>query len=155
MVMVRLNHVTTRFDPLHYQTRAEMTLHAPQLRFREQRTTIRPPSGPRNSPAGPAKPAGAIVLDDLSLTILHGETLSVVGPSGCGKSTLLRVIAGLVQPESGDLYFDGQPVNGQIAARPPRRHGVSELCPLPSHGRGGQHGVFLALATAPGTGDQR
>ena len=113
MVMVRLNHVTTRFDPLHYQTRAEMTLHAPQLRFREQRTTIRPPSGPRNSPLGLAKPADAIVLDDLSLTILHGETLSVVGPSGCGKSTLLRVIAGLVQPVSGDLFFDGQPVNGR------------------------------------------
>jgi len=113
MVMVRLNHVTTRFDPLHYQTRADMTLQAPQLRFREQRSTVRPPNRPRNSPPGPAKPAGAIVLDDLSLTILHGETLSVVGPSGCGKSTLLRVIAGLVRPESGELYFDGQPVNGQ------------------------------------------
>ena len=113
MVMVRLNHVTTRFDPLHYQTRADMTLHAPQLRFREQRTTVRPSNRPRDSPPGLAKPAGAIVLDDLSLTILHGETLSVVGPSGCGKSTLLRVIAGLVRPESGDLYFDGQPVNGQ------------------------------------------
>jgi ABC-type sugar transport system ATPase subunit len=113
MVMVRLNHVTTRFDPLHYQTRADVTLYAPQLRFREQRTTVRPANGPRNSPSGPAKPAGAIVLDDLSLTILHGETLSVVGPSGCGKSTLLRVIAGLVRLESGDLYFDGQPVNGQ------------------------------------------
>jgi ABC-type sugar transport system ATPase subunit len=113
MVMVRLNHVTTRFDPLLYQTRADMTLHAPQLRFREQRTTVRPANGPRNSPSGPAKPAGAIVLDDLSLTILHGETLSVVGPSGCGKSTLLRVIAGLVRPASGDLYFDGQSVNGQ------------------------------------------
>jgi ABC-type sugar transport system ATPase subunit len=113
MVMVRLNHVTTRFDPLHYQTRTEMTLHAPQLRFREQRTAVHPPGGPRNSPPGLAKAAGAIVLDDLCLTILHGETLSIVGPSGCGKSTLLRVIAGLVRPESGDLYFDGQPVNGQ------------------------------------------
>jgi ABC-type sugar transport system ATPase subunit len=113
MVMVRLNHVTTRFDPLHYQTRAEMTLHAPQLRFSEQRTAIHPSGGLRHSPPGLAKPAGTIVLDDLSLTILHGETLSIVGPSGCGKSTLLRVIAGLVRPESGDLYFDGQPMNGQ------------------------------------------
>jgi ABC-type sugar transport system ATPase subunit len=56
---------------------------------------------------------GAIVLDDLSLTILPGETLSVIGPSGCGKSTLLRVIAGLIRPESGELYFNGQPVGGQ------------------------------------------
>jgi multiple sugar transport system ATP-binding protein len=38
--------------------------------------------------------------------------LSVVGPSGCGKSTLLRVIAGLIQPESGEVYFDGHPMNG-------------------------------------------
>jgi ABC-type sugar transport system ATPase subunit len=113
MVMVRLNHVTTRFDPIHYQSRANTTLHAPQLRFREQRPPLRPPNRPRTSLVGPATPAGAIVLDDLSLTILHGETLSVVGPSGCGKSTLLRVIAGLVRPESGDLYFDGEPVNGQ------------------------------------------
>jgi ABC-type sugar transport system ATPase subunit len=58
-------------------------------------------------------PTGAIVLDDLSLTILHGETLSVVGPSGCGKSTLLRVIAGLIRPEAGELFFDGQPVHDQ------------------------------------------
>jgi ABC-type sugar transport system ATPase subunit len=112
MVMVRLNHVTTRFDPLHYQSRMAMTLQAPQLRFREQRTTMRPSNRPRYAPPVPAKPAGAIVLDDLSLTILHGETLSVIGPSGCGKSTLLRVIAGLVRPEAGELYFDGQPVNG-------------------------------------------
>jgi ABC-type sugar transport system ATPase subunit len=113
MVMVRLNHVTTRFDPLHYQTRANMTMLSPQLRFSEQRITVRPPTRLRIIPPGPAKPAGAIVLDDLSLTILHGETLSVVGPSGCGKSTLLRVIAGLIRPESGDLFFDGEPVHGQ------------------------------------------
>ena len=113
MVMVRLNHVTTRFDPLHYQTRANMTLVSPPLRFSEQRITVRSPSRPRNTPPGPAMPTGAIVLDDLSLTILHGETLSVVGPSGCGKSTLLRVIAGLIRPKSGELFFDGQPVHDQ------------------------------------------
>jgi ABC-type sugar transport system ATPase subunit len=68
---------------------------------------------PGHSPPGPTKLAGAKVLDDLSLTILSAETLSVVGPSGCGKSTLLRVIAGLIQPESGEVYFDGQPMNGR------------------------------------------
>jgi ABC-type sugar transport system ATPase subunit len=52
------------------------------------------------------------ILDDLSLTILPGETLSVIGPSGCGKSTLLRVVAGLIAPLAGDIYFDGQPMNG-------------------------------------------
>ncbi|MBI3328673.1 MAG: ABC transporter ATP-binding protein, partial [Nitrospinae bacterium] len=118
MVMVRLNHVTTRYDPLHYQTR---TAFSPI-------TQARPPGGwvlpAARDPGqaglqGQAKRTGEKVLDDLSLTILPGETLSVVGPSGCGKSTLLRVIAGLIEPESGEIYFDGQQMNGQ----PPRaRH---------------------------------
>jgi ABC-type sugar transport system ATPase subunit len=113
MVMVRLNHVTTHFDPLHYQTRANLTLIAPQRPTTVERTTVPMLNRSEISPPGFAKPAGAKVLDDLSLTILSGETLSVVGPSGCGKSTLLRVIAGLIQPESGEIYFDGQPMNGQ------------------------------------------
>jgi multiple sugar transport system ATP-binding protein len=50
-------------------------------------------------------------LDDVSLEINDRETITVVGPSGCGKSTLLRVIAGLEQPTSGNLWIDGQNVN--------------------------------------------
>jgi ABC-type sugar transport system ATPase subunit len=113
MVMVRLNQVTTRHDPRHYQTRADLTLIEPQRRATQERTTVRIPHPSFQSPQGLAKRAGTKVLDDLSLTILRGETLSVVGPSGCGKSTLLRVIAGLIQPESGEIYFDGQPMTGQ------------------------------------------
>jgi multiple sugar transport system ATP-binding protein len=113
MVMVRLNQVTTRYDPSHYQSRADLTLIATQGRFVQAWTTARIPNRLHHAPPGGAKRIGATVLDDLSLTILRGETLSVVGPSGCGKSTLLRVIAGLIQPESGEIYFDGQPMNGQ------------------------------------------
>jgi multiple sugar transport system ATP-binding protein len=43
--------------------------------------------------------------------IRRGETLSVVGPHGCGKSTLLRVVAGLEQPDSGTVTFDGEDVD--------------------------------------------
>jgi ABC-type sugar transport system ATPase subunit len=50
-------------------------------------------------------------LDNASLWIRRGETLSVVGPTGCGKSTLLRVIAGLEQPDSGTVTFDGEGVD--------------------------------------------
>jgi ABC-type sugar transport system ATPase subunit len=50
-------------------------------------------------------------LDQVSLWIRRGETLSVVGPTGCGKSTLLRVIAGLEHPESGTVTFDGEGVD--------------------------------------------
>jgi ABC-type Fe3+/spermidine/putrescine transport system ATPase subunit len=42
-------------------------------------------------------------LDDISLDIHRGEIFSLLGPSGCGKSTTLRIIAGLEQPESGQI----------------------------------------------------
>lgn len=48
-----------------------------------------------------------MALHDVSLRIPSGETLSVLGPSGCGKSTLLRLIAGLIQPDSGSIQYDG------------------------------------------------
>jgi len=51
-----------------------------------------------------------VALDRLNLAIRSGEIMSVVGPSGCGKSTLLRVIAGLLAPDSGHVYFDEQDV---------------------------------------------
>lgn len=44
-------------------------------------------------------------VDDVSLTLRDGETLGIVGESGCGKSTLARIIAGISEPTSGELYF--------------------------------------------------
>jgi ATP-binding cassette subfamily B protein len=46
-------------------------------------------------------------LDDLSLTIYHGETIGIVGRSGCGKSTFVRVLLRLVHPNSGELFLGG------------------------------------------------
>jgi len=51
-------------------------------------------------------------LASVSLDISEGEFVSVVGPSGCGKSTLLKILAGLVQPSSGQILFRGQPNHG-------------------------------------------
>jgi NitT/TauT family transport system ATP-binding protein len=49
---------------------------------------------------------GAIpALDSMSFTAEPGEFICVVGPSGCGKSTLLRILAGLLQPSSGNVVF--------------------------------------------------
>ena len=45
-------------------------------------------------------------LNNVSLEIKDGETLSIVGPSGCGKSTLLKVVAGLEFPNNGKVLFN-------------------------------------------------
>src|SRR5262245_3163117 len=50
-------------------------------------------------------------VDDVSIDILDREVVTVVGPSGCGKSTLLRIVAGLDQASSGEVFIDGKPVN--------------------------------------------
>lgn len=49
-------------------------------------------------------------LHDVSVDIGMGEFVSVIGPSGCGKSTLLKVVAGLVNADSGEVSVDGETV---------------------------------------------
>jgi NitT/TauT family transport system ATP-binding protein len=53
---------------------------------------------------------GVKALDDISMSIGEGEFVCLVGPSGCGKSTLLSIIAGLEQPDSGQVLADGKPI---------------------------------------------
>jgi putative ABC transport system ATP-binding protein len=52
-----------------------------------------------------------VALDDVSLTIGHGELAAIVGPSGSGKSTLLHVIGTLDRPTSGQLHLSGVDVS--------------------------------------------
>src|SRR5512139_2050998 len=47
-------------------------------------------------------------LDNISFEIQPGEFVCLVGPSGSGKSTLLRIVAGLIQPQEGRVWLDGQ-----------------------------------------------
>ena len=51
-------------------------------------------------------------LDDVTLHIVEGEFVCLVGPSGCGKSTLLNIIAGLEQPDRGQVLADDDAING-------------------------------------------
>jgi phospholipid/cholesterol/gamma-HCH transport system ATP-binding protein len=51
---------------------------------------------------------GKVVLDGIDLSIAEGESLVVVGPSGTGKSVLLKHLIGLIAPDSGKVYVDGQ-----------------------------------------------
>lgn len=55
---------------------------------------------------------GERVLDDFSLCIKDSEFVTLLGSSGCGKTTTLRLIAGFLQPDSGNVLFDGVKVNG-------------------------------------------
>ena len=52
----------------------------------------------------------AIALYPTNLSVESGKTTVLIGPSGCGKSTLLRIIIRLIEPDSGSIEFDGEPV---------------------------------------------
>jgi ATP-binding cassette, subfamily B, bacterial CvaB/MchF/RaxB len=55
-------------------------------------------------------PSDPLVLDGLNLVVETGDYIAITGPSGGGKSTLMKIILGLVEPESGELLIDGQPL---------------------------------------------
>ena len=55
---------------------------------------------------------GETVLENLSLSIRDGEFVTLLGASGCGKTTTLRLIAGFLEPDEGDVFFDGQNMKG-------------------------------------------
>lgn len=62
----------------------------------------------------------ALILNNISLSVYHGEFLTLLGPSGCGKTTLLRLISGFEQPTSGEIYINGHCVN----SLPPQKRDV-------------------------------
>lgn len=56
-------------------------------------------------------------LEDINLTFEDNEFVCIVGASGCGKSTILRLIAGLIPPTSGELFLNGEKIEGTCADR--------------------------------------
>jgi phospholipid/cholesterol/gamma-HCH transport system ATP-binding protein len=55
-----------------------------------------------------------VILDGVDIDIYKGEGLGIIGPSGTGKSTVLRIIAGLLAPDEGEVYVQGQKRRGLI-----------------------------------------
>jgi phospholipid/cholesterol/gamma-HCH transport system ATP-binding protein len=52
-----------------------------------------------------------VVLDELDLSIAEGESITIIGASGTGKSVLLKHIVGLLRPDTGEVWFDGQRID--------------------------------------------
>ena len=66
---------------------------------------------------------GEVILNHINLDIHEKEFVTILGPSGCGKTTTLRIIGGFVEPESGDVIFDGKKINGT----PPNKRNVNTV----------------------------
>lgn len=58
-----------------------------------------------------SKPKYLQAVSDVSIEIRKGETFGLVGESGCGKSTLANATLGLLQPDAGEIHFDGKNIN--------------------------------------------
>lgn len=66
---------------------------------------------------------GEDVLDDICLTVARGEFVTLLGSSGCGKTTTLRIIAGLEQTDSGNVWINGQ----DVTKLPPDKRDVNTV----------------------------
>ena len=63
------------------------------------------------------------VLESLNLTIFEDEILTLLGPSGCGKTTTLRLLGGFIQPDEGEILFNGR----SIKNLPPHRRPINTV----------------------------
>lgn len=59
---------------------------------------------------------GFRVLDNMDLELPAGRIIGLLGPNGCGKSTLIKLVAGLLQPDSGTITICGKPVSSESKA---------------------------------------
>ncbi len=66
---------------------------------------------------------GEVILNNIDLDIMDKEFITLLGPSGCGKTTTLRIIGGFLEPDSGDVFYDGKRINGT----PPNKRNINTV----------------------------
>lgn len=64
-----------------------------------------------------------LILNDIDLFIRDGEFVTLLGPSGCGKTTTLRILAGFIEPDRGQVIFDGK----DITSLPPYKRQINTI----------------------------
>jgi len=69
-----------------------------------------------------------VAVDALDLEVADGEMVTLLGPSGCGKTTTLRMIAGLIEPTAGRIYFDAD----DVTFLPPRKRNIGFVFQSPA-----------------------
>ena len=85
-----------------------------------------------------------LAVDDLSLAVRRGSFFSILGPSGCGKTTLLRLIAGFLEPDSGDVRIGTRSMRGVLPNRRPVNMVFQHLALFPMMSVGENVGYGLA-----------
>src|SRR5205809_1534042 len=85
-----------------------------------------------------------LAVDDLSLAVGRGSFFSILGPSGCGKTTLLRLIAGFLEPDSGDVRIGGRSMRSVLPNRRPVNMVFQHLALFPMMSVGENVGYGLA-----------
>lgn len=59
-----------------------------------------------------SKKGEILAIDNINMRVKEGEFVSIIGPSGCGKSTLLSIISGLEEKTTGEIYIEGEKIEG-------------------------------------------
>ena len=80
---------------------------------------------------GVSKNYGSVIaVDDLSFTVDRGEVVGFLGPNGAGKTTTMRMITGTLQPDRGEVLFDGTPITEDLTEAKRRVGYLPEANPL-------------------------
>jgi peptide/nickel transport system ATP-binding protein len=111
----------------------------PTLEVRDL-SVVYPPRGGR----GPAR-----AVDGVNLTVGKGEIVALIGESGCGKSTLARALVGLVKPTSGQVLYEGTPLDYSARALKKYRRHTQLVLQDPGGALNPKQNVYDAVAEGP------